>query len=80
MQRAIVKGEGGGGGGVHLGEQLDGARQCWGASNQNCPLCLLHQGPYELGPLSTVGLQGMALITDHHPKAAEKESVVSSNP
>lgn len=59
--------------GWHLGKKLDGAGQGWGASNQDCPLCLLHQGPDELGPLGTVRLQGMAFITDHHPKAAEKE-------
>lgn len=57
---------------VHLGEELDGPGECRSASDEDCTLCLLHQGPHELSPLGTVGLQGMALITDHSPKAAKQ--------
>ena len=58
----------------HLWEELDWPGQRWSSSDQDCTLCLLHKRPYELGPLGAVGLQGVALITDHNPKAAEKHT------
>lgn len=54
---------------LHLWKELNRPGQCRSASDEDCTLCLLHQGPYELGSLGTVGLQGMAFITNHHPKA-----------
>lgn len=53
-----------------LGEELDGSGEGGGARDQDGPLCTLHDRPQELGSLGAVGLQGMALITHNHPKAA----------
>ncbi len=52
-----------------LREELNRSGECWSASDEDSPACLLDQGPHELGSLGAVGLQGMALITYDHPKA-----------
>ena len=56
---------------LHLWKELNGPGKCRSAGNEDCTFCLLHQGPDELSPLGVICLQGMAFITDHHPKTAE---------
>ena len=56
--------------GADLREELNGPGEGRCASNQDGTLCTLHHRPNELGSLGAVGLQGMALVTHHHSKAA----------